>query len=174
MTGCVHTAGPTEICGNGVDDNCDGVVDQGQDAVGCTSFYADLDQDGFGTFDSQCLCAPSGIYTASVSGDCNDGNAAVNPGHVEICGNGIDDNCNGKLDEADGQGCSNYYKDLDTDGYGAGAAECLCAPSAVYNTAKNGDCDDSNPLIGPGATEICGNGIDDDCDGIVDNPGICP
>jgi hypothetical protein len=36
----------------------------------------------------------------SLGGDCNDKNAAVNPGRSEVAGNGIDDNCNSKIDEA--------------------------------------------------------------------------
>ena len=64
------------------------------------TYYADADQDGYGvTADFQLQCPASGIYTATVGGDCNDNNALVNPGVLEIVGNGIDDNCNDSVDE---------------------------------------------------------------------------
>ncbi len=164
----IHPGQP-EICGNGIDDNCDGYTDSGAtDAVGCTQFYEDDDKDGVGTGNSECLCAPSGIFTATVSGDCNDSNASVYPGAKEICGNGIDDNCNGKQDEAGAVGCTSFYMDADLDGYGAGTPKCLCGPTATYITSKGGDCNDSDPKMNPAMTEICNN-IDDDCDGITDN-----
>ncbi|HAO04054.1 MAG: putative metal-binding motif-containing protein [Chitinophagaceae bacterium] len=40
---------------------------------------------------------PTG-YVAN-SSDCNDASANVNPGHAEVPANGIDDNCNGQIDE---------------------------------------------------------------------------
>ena len=70
----------------------------------CTqrTFYRDNDSDGYGnaSVKIQSCTAPAGYVSDST--DCNDSNAAVHPGAVEICGNGIDDNCNGQIDE----GCS--------------------------------------------------------------------
>jgi len=48
----------------------------------------DMDNDGF--FDKDNPCSAT---------DCNDNNAAITPGVSEICDNGIDDNCNGQVDE---------------------------------------------------------------------------
>ena len=48
--------------------------------------------------------------------DCNDADPAVNPGQSEICGNGVDDNCNLVFDEEDAIGCSKFYGDVDGDG----------------------------------------------------------
>ena len=77
-----------------------------------TNYYLDADDDGYGTDDSRCLLAPEGNYTALQSGDCNDSNAAVNPGAKEVCGDGINNNCNGETDE----GCAvNVPGDLDGD-----------------------------------------------------------
>jgi len=78
----------------------------------CTTYYLDADNDGYGTDDSQCLAAPTGNYTATQSGDCNDENPDVNPGAQEVCGDGIDNNCNNEIDE----GCGNVDGDLDGDG----------------------------------------------------------
>lgn len=64
-----------------------------------------------------------------------------------------------------------YYRDADMDGYGDPFnSTCLCAslPPDGYTTVS-GDCDDNNPDVSPGATEIPCNLIDDDCNGIVDD-----
>ncbi len=78
-------------------------------------------------------------------GDCDDLDAAVNPGAAEECGDGVDNNCDGQVDE----GCS-----CDGDGDGWCPAD--------------GDCDDSDGSVNPGEAEVCDDGVDNNCDGQVD------
>ena len=67
---------------------------------GTSYYYADTDGDGFGNLASPSLllCAAPRGYVAN-STDCDDTNAEVNPGHVEIAGDTIDNNCDGRIDE---------------------------------------------------------------------------
>ena len=81
-------------------------IDSNNNEVDCTEYYLDNDGDGYGiSEDSRCLCSPSGAYTATSGGDCNDSNPAVNPGASEDCDDGIDNDCNGNTD-ADESSCS--------------------------------------------------------------------
>ncbi len=148
--------GAIEVC-NGIDDDCDGSTDEG-----CTTWYADTDGDGYGdpAGTTESITQPAGYVADST--DCNDGNAAVNPGAIEVC-NGIDDDCDGATDE----GCTTWYADTDGDGYGdpAGATESITQPAGYV--ADSTDCNDGNAAVNPGAIEVC-NGIDDDCDGATD------
>ena len=66
-----------------------------------------------------------------------------------------------------------YYVDADLDGYGSSvtAQFCLIEPPYGYSV-NNSDCDDNDPGVNPDAIEICGNGIDDNCDGQIDE-GCC-
>jgi hypothetical protein len=69
---------------------------------GSTTYYADVDGDGFGNASTSiqgytCLGTPAGYVTNAT--DCNDAVAAINPAHVEVLYNGVDDNCDGQLDE---------------------------------------------------------------------------
>ena len=91
----IHPAA-LEIC-NFIDDNCDGVIDE--NALDCMIWYRDMDRDGFGYCnDYVCACYPLAPYDASICDDCDDTNPFMFPGAIEIC-NGIDDNCDGDIDE---------------------------------------------------------------------------
>lgn len=85
----------------------------------------------------------------------------------EVC-DGVDNDCDGKIDPEGAKGCVTYYTDNDLDGYGMGVGKCLCYDPGPGYAIKSGDCNDSSTAIHPGAKEVC-NGLDDDCDGIVDN-----
>ena len=98
--------------------------------------------------------------------DCNDHDASIHPRAVETC-NGIDEDCDGVIDED--LTMYAYYQDTDADGYGNAlitTSTCLTTAPAGY-VANNTDCNDSNNLMNPGLDEIC-NGYDDNCDGTTD------
>jgi MYXO-CTERM domain-containing protein len=153
----------TERC-NGVDDDCDGTADE--EAVDAGTWYADDDGDGYGDAAStlEACAAPSGHVADS--SDCDDANAAIHPGEDELC-NGVDDDCDGAMDEDDAVDASTWYADADGDGYGdAGSTASACSAPAGF-VADAADCDDGDAAISPSGTELC-NGADDDCDGTVD------
>jgi hypothetical protein len=86
----------TEIC-DSKDNDCNGLVDD--NASGCTYYYYDGDADGYGVeSNTMCLCAPTGLYTATVTGDCNDAVSTVHPGASEIC-DSWDNDCDTVVDE---------------------------------------------------------------------------
>ena len=106
-------------------------------------------------------------YVAAACGglDCDDANAAVNPGASEVC-NEIDDDCNGIVD-IDSSEASTFYEDFDGDSYGDPAVSVVAceAPNGFVN--NNLDCDDRFEAINPDAEERCDD-IDNDCDGTID------
>ena len=160
-----------EIC-DGVDNNCVMGADE-VGSEGCESHFIDKDGDGWGlATDSVCVC-PGGLgqYTATQSGDCDDGNKLVQPAAAEVC-NGIDDNCDFVADNEGSGGCNNYYFDKDSDAWGVNDKKCLCKPSGKYKATLKGawDCNDNDPNVNPGATEKCTGG-DEDCDGKVNEQG---
>jgi hypothetical protein len=150
--------GATEVC-NGLDDNCDTQLDEGV----TKTYYRDLDEDGYGIDDAatnvQACDAPPGY--AAQPGDCDDKRNAVHPGAKEIC-DGIDDDCNQQIDE---NVQTTYYVDADGDGWGVDDPATnveTCSPPIGY-AADKGDCNDADPAIHPGAAEIAGDGVDQDC-----------
>ncbi|MBX2958902.1 MAG: putative metal-binding motif-containing protein [Flavobacteriales bacterium] len=150
----------TEICDN-IDNNCDGQIDEG---ITLVLQYIDSDGDGYGDYNSPpsyfCTLEPGFSLT---NDDCNDMDGSTNPGATEICGDGIDNDCDGTQDN----GCCQYkyYLDFDLDGYGDENNSII----STLPTPPNGyvlialDCDDNNNTIHPMTTEINGDGIDNDC-----------
>ncbi len=135
----VHPLASEDDCTDPKDYNCDGSVG-----------YADADGDGFPACE-----------------DCDDAAAAVSPNATEIC-DGIDNDCNGEVDEDGAVGGSMWYLDKDNDGYGDPAVAVSACSAPTGNVADNSDCDDLDVAVNPGASELC-NDADDDCDGNVDD-----
>ena len=151
----------TETC-DGIDNDCDGDTDE-DDAADASLWYPDLDNDGYGSGaePTPACYAPAGYVEDST--DCDDTNAAVNPGQPEIC-DGLDNDCNPSTDE---------NSDYDGDGYTACDGDCDEGDAAMspadYDgdgySSCDGDCDDSNPMLSP--ADIDGDGYstcDGDCD----------
>ncbi len=94
--------------------------------------------------------------------DCDDTQPSVFPGAEEYCDT-LDNDCDDSVDEEAYTGF--WYADADGDSYGDPAVtsnECL-APSGYVGNSD--DCDDDNASVNPAATEVCEDGIDNDCDG---------
>jgi hypothetical protein len=150
----------TEIC-NGIDDNCDGRIDEGLTLTA----YADEDGDGYGAIGASpeivCEIGPGHSATAT---DCDDSTSLRHPGLIEVC-NGIDDNCDDQIDE---DLTLTAYADEDGDGHGSvdASPEIVCEIGPGLSATAT-DCDDSTPLRHPGLIEVC-NGIDDNCDDQID------
>jgi len=179
-----------EIC-DGVDNNCNGVID---DIATERPFYPDADADGFGALYGavyQAQCTPIAGYTAQ-SGDCNDNLASVYPGAPETA-NALDDDCDGTVDEGttnyddDGDGWSEAGGDCDDasiytypgKGEWFDRADNDCDGEIdediddgdddgdFYNEWEK-DCDDANPLVATYLLEDPTDGIDNDCDMLID------
>ena len=156
-----------------VDENCDNLVDdEDPNAVGMVRWFADLDNDGFGNATASveaCDQPPGKVINED---DCDDANSGINPDSAEVCGDGIDNDCDEQIDEEDSEFPLQWYRDVDGDGYGDAAfpypVERCSDPSdgtPAYVTDAT-DCDDSPGAddINPGAEEIWYDGIDQDCD----------
>ena len=126
---------------NGVDDNCNGVVDEG---------FADTDADGT----ADC------VDKEECDGIDNDGDGEIDEDFPDADGDGVPDcrgteECDGVDNDGDGEIDEGF--DADGDGY----TECGSDETAA-------DCDDEDASVNPGAEEVDGDLVDNDCDGLVD------
>jgi len=160
--------GAPETC-DSVDSDCDG-DENDRDSFGCDIFYRDFDDDGFGDASrSRCYCEGTGDYTSADATDCDDGNSSTFPGAPETC-DGTDSDCDLTDNDPGASGCDDHFVDGDGDGYGdASFSLCLCEPTSTYVTEDDQDCDDGAFGINPAADEVCDDGLDNDCDTLIDD-----
>lgn len=150
---CEVSNGGVEVC-DGLDNNCDGQIDEGDPGGGATCETANLG-----------ICKPG--ITACILGalECN----AINPSVPEDCGsdgtgNGLDDDCDGEVDEGCAECVEGDARDCYTGPAGTqGRGECLGGTQVCTGGQWPACAGEVTP-----ATEIC-NGKDDDCDGVIDN-----
>ena len=88
---------------------------------------------------------------------------------AEEC-DGIDNDCDGDIDDADSGivGQSSWYLDSDGDGFGTGIPAISCNAPSPNMILQTGDCNDQSAAINPNAQEVC-DSIDNDCDGTTDD-----
>jgi MYXO-CTERM domain-containing protein len=148
----------TESPSDDMDSNCDGLE----------QCYIDADGDGYRTMDGSVVdsealdCVGDGVSSGEAPAtDCDDARDDVNPSVVELIGDGVDGDCDG---------VEHCYQDLDEDGYRT--AETLVSSDEDCEDVGEAsedvplvDCDDSRAGVNPGAEEIDGDGVDQDCDG---------
>lgn len=179
--------GATEVC-DGVDQDCNGVTDDG---IPVRTQYRDADGDGFGDGDPRfaisVACPPAGF--SPLTGDCNDNDTTIHP-LIDATARTHTPLANAPLETseasrsaayvADGidQDCDTFdlcYIDADGDDYGDDNAtppyvvdnDRNCDNLSALTAPQPGDCDDTNAAVNPSATEVPGDGIDNDCDGTM-------
>ena len=146
----VHYA--AETC-DGDDNDLDGFVDEGLGS------YADGDGFGDPEVTLGCELSDEGVMNRRA---CDDGDPTIKPQGEERCDE-LDSDCDGQVDEGM---INNYYLDEDQDGYGGEPVQ-ICEPGDEH-ARREGDCDDNDPDVSPGADELCADGVDNDCDGTAD------
>ncbi|MCA9570078.1 MAG: putative metal-binding motif-containing protein [Myxococcales bacterium] len=162
-----------EVC-DGVDNDCNGLVDLDDPSIGGADQWEDVDGDGFGAGEPVRLCeAITGWVTNG--DDCDDILLEVNPDAVEVC-DGVDNDCNELADDEDPgldtTTADTWFVDDDGDTFGTNVEILACVQPE--GTATNPvDCDDMEPTTHPGAVEICNN-LDSDCDGGPDGTTVSP
>ena len=143
----------TEVCDE-IDNDCDAEIDESS-ASDATTWYHDVDGDGFGDeTDSQVACTQPSDYVADDT-DCNDDSDDINTSASELCDD-IDNNCDGNTDEDFdvGDSCSS----------GVGA----CAATGTLECNSDGTATECNAATTESSDELCGDEIDNDCDGETD------
>jgi hypothetical protein len=192
------TPAPTDTCGNGIDDNCNGLVDE--TCTSCTPGQARSCYSGPGGTQNNLPCH-NGTQTCPQSGNWSLEYPAcigqATPASTDTCGNGIDDNCNGVIDEPTGQpdACGNELDDNCNGQIDEGCVFCVQGQTRWCYTGPDGtvgvgECKNGTQTcpVGVGywsstwppcngqlvpSADTCGDHLDNNCNGWADEGCAC-
>lgn len=144
--------GAPERC-DGIDSNCDNSPDPS------FLWYLDNDRDGAGDPAQSVSSCTAPLGTVGNAEDCDDSNSAFSPAAHELC-DLRDNDCDGAIDEH-----LPAYRFRDADGDGFGTETQIVCQDALGYVSVLGDCNDGQAGIHPGANDLAGDGVDQDCGG---------
>lgn len=147
-----------ELC-DGVDNNCNGSVDEGV----MLTLYTDSDADGFGNTNAPVEACAVSPGIVEVDGDCDDTDADAYPDAEEVCDQ-KDNDCDAEIDE---EVELTFFTDADADGFGDPDAPVLACELTAGIVEDDTDCDDAVAEINPAADELCDE-VDNNCDSVID------
>ncbi|MCB9634292.1 MAG: putative metal-binding motif-containing protein [Sandaracinus sp.] len=151
-TSVARSPGIPDRC-DGVDEDCDGTVDEDAFTVGT---YVDADGDGAGGATPVFVCGGPASGSGIFPNDCDDTDPRRYPGAPDLC-NGVDDDCDGTSDEGDDRTLCDVP-------FASGT--CVASACVLTCDASHRDCDGDRPLVAsrrPAPTPIacCGNACAD-------------
>jgi large repetitive protein len=182
--------GSDDLKDDRIDNNCDGVDgfdgdgdglasqesggddcnDEDPAIAGKSTYYIDNDGDGYGNPDVfYYSCTQPEDYVED-SSDCNDLTTEASPENQEVCDNGLDNDCDGLIDDADPDmpPPPTWYPDVDGDGFGDDERPVAICKQPYGHIEQSGDCNDLEKEINPDATEVCDE-VDNNCDLAMDD-----
>ena len=163
-TGAVEPT--TDTCGDGLDNDCDGVIDDGcVCAPGATAACYDgpVGTEGVG------VCAAGTMTCDAVGSGYGACGGSVGPS-TEVCGDGLDNDCDGTVDE--GCVCAPFSAAACYDGPAGTEGVGTCAAGTMTCNSDGTGYGACVGTVGPVA-DTCGDGLDTNCDGVVDETCVC-
>ncbi|MFW5966639.1 MAG: MopE-related protein [Persicimonas sp.] len=138
---CEESNDGVEIC-DGEDNDCDGEVDE--EAEDAETWYLDEDGDGFGTDEETKKSCEQPDGYADEDGDCDDEDPEVHPNAEEVCGDDVDNDCDGKTDDETASDATDWFADCDGDGFAADSADSKSACEAPSDPPEACDSSDAD------------------------------
>ena len=170
----IATGSQAEICGDGLDNDCDGLIDSADDD--CWECQPGKTEETSCSSGAPGICdAGTKVRTCSETGQWSEYGACepdIAPGSEgEICGDGLDNDCDGKVDDADEDCWACTPGATDTASCNTGKFGACNAGEKTRTCGNDGQWSDFGSCIqlNQPSPEICSDGIDNDCDGLVDS-----
>ena len=135
----------TEVC-DGIDNDCDGSIDN--NALDAQEFFTDNDGDGYGLSNESIFSCVQPLGSSLVGGDCDDDAMTAHPQNFEIC-DGLDNNCDGVIDENTAIDVLQWFFDGDSDGYGTSTSSVFSCVAVSQYVANADDCEDTQFSLNP-------------------------
>ena len=123
-------------------------------SINALVWFADSDSDGFGDVGSTLVACEQPTDYVDNSDDCDDVAGNIHPDATEVCGDNLDNNCDGAIDDGSASDALEWFLDHDQDGFGDPAISQMSCEQPNLYVLDNTDCNDLSALANLSADEF--------------------